>query len=155
MSTTDIPQRPTPAQLYDFVVERITEQGRPSVDCLARACVYRGANGAKCAVGHIIADEHYSPDLEGTAFLRGDGYRPLLRAVTQSLGFEELPQEHVRLLRAMQVAHDTAADDEEDIAAQRFVNRFRARLPPRPSEQPCPAQTSPSDRPSASSTTSS
>jgi hypothetical protein len=28
-------------------------------------CVYRGANGCKCAVGCLIPDDKYSPDLEG------------------------------------------------------------------------------------------
>lgn len=29
------------------------------------ACKYRGPNGLKCAAGHLIPDEQYSPDLEG------------------------------------------------------------------------------------------
>lgn len=28
-------------------------------------CKYRGPNGLKCAAGHLIPDEQYSPDMEG------------------------------------------------------------------------------------------
>jgi hypothetical protein len=35
------------------------------------SCAYRGANGSKCFIGALIADEHYSQDLEGSA-VRGD-----------------------------------------------------------------------------------
>lgn len=28
-------------------------------------CAYRGTDGLKCAIGHIISDENYSPEMEG------------------------------------------------------------------------------------------
>lgn len=31
----------------------------------ATTCLYRGPDGTKCAVGVLIADEHYTPSLEG------------------------------------------------------------------------------------------
>ena len=30
-------------------------------------CAYRGSNGTSCAVGCLIADEHYDPEIEGGA----------------------------------------------------------------------------------------
>lgn len=30
-----------------------------------RRCRYRGDNGTKCAVGHLIPDDKYSPSFEG------------------------------------------------------------------------------------------
>jgi hypothetical protein len=50
-------------EVFDFVFNKIIEQGKPSVirrivDGIASApCAYRGDNGCKCAFGHIITDE--------------------------------------------------------------------------------------------------
>ena len=43
----------------------VMQQGRASVNISGRSCLYRGPDGAKCAVGFLIADEHYDRDLEG------------------------------------------------------------------------------------------
>ena len=44
--------------------ESLLLQGVKSVDIFGN-CRYRGDNGTKCFVGHLIADEHYTEDLEG------------------------------------------------------------------------------------------
>lgn len=43
------------------------------------ACAYRGSNGLKCAVGCLIADEHYTPSLEGSGSY-SDGVAEAVRA---------------------------------------------------------------------------
>jgi len=53
--------QPVEAQeLFDYIVEAIVKQGRPSVGDNDR-CLYRGPDGLKCAAGHVIPDSMYSP----------------------------------------------------------------------------------------------
>lgn len=45
------------------IVPPLLKQGCPSHD-ESGACMYRGQNGTKCAVGHAIADAAYHPGIE-------------------------------------------------------------------------------------------
>lgn len=49
-----------------FIVEKNPQSFENSADNLVfgAACAYRGQNGSKCAVGCLIPDELYSPDME-------------------------------------------------------------------------------------------
>jgi hypothetical protein len=81
----------------------------PSLDENNDACVYRGYdddceyNGQKCAVGLFIADEHYSPDLEGASI---NDSHAVSNAVAQSWGLDELSSKQLALLDDLQTAHD-------------------------------------------------
>lgn len=50
-------------EIFDTVYKALLEQGEPSVN--NGVCAYRGANGNKCAVGHMISDDLYDPEFEG------------------------------------------------------------------------------------------
>jgi len=54
---------PTRQQTFDTVVNALRKQGCRSIK--NERCFYRGEAGLKCAVGHLIPDEKYSPDMEG------------------------------------------------------------------------------------------
>jgi hypothetical protein len=93
--------QPVEAQeLYDYIVEAVVKQGRPSVGDNDR-CLYRGPDGLKCAAGHVIPDSMYSPvAMENTGVYRLD---------TQG----ELPKSlipHVTLISYLQDAHDEASN---------------------------------------------
>jgi hypothetical protein len=61
--------KPVEAQeLYDYIVEAIVKQGRPSVGDNDR-CLYRGPEGLKCAAGHVIPDSMYSENMENNSIL--------------------------------------------------------------------------------------
>lgn len=49
--------------LFNKAVTAVIEQGEPSLNTDGY-CVYRGPNNHKCAVGHLISDEHYNPEME-------------------------------------------------------------------------------------------
>lgn len=54
-------------EAFETVVRGLYAQGGPSFDDLHHGpgiCKYRGAEGRKCAVGHLIPDEKYVPELE-------------------------------------------------------------------------------------------
>ncbi len=54
-------------EVYNKVKTALLAQGCRSLSLLGGSCKYRGYDGGKCAVGHLIDDEHYSEDFEGNA----------------------------------------------------------------------------------------
>jgi hypothetical protein len=73
------------------------------------ACKYRNINGNMCAVGCLIPDEVYSPELEGKAM----GREEIITAVGLSLKMK-LDVDTLALLRAWQNYHDSAYAQYED-----------------------------------------
>lgn len=53
-------------QIFDIVTERLLKQARRSTSN-GHDCVYRAPDGAKCAAGHLIKDQVYSPEFERRA----------------------------------------------------------------------------------------
>lgn len=102
------------------VIKKLDKQAKVSRKCLAPediwTCAYRGSNeGEACAVGHLIADEFYSPDIEGISlndvellkyyYRHGDTKDVLVVAIEKSLGFE-LNRKMFEALKTMQEVHD-------------------------------------------------
>ncbi len=88
----------TKQETFDIVVNHLrgmTEQSRAPV--LGSTCAYRGANGAKCAVGCLIPDAVYHKRLEGYA---ANSY--WVAPVLESLGHDVL------LCEDLQMVHDNA-----------------------------------------------
>lgn len=54
-------------EIFDTVYKALLEQGESSVN--NGVCAYRGPNGTKCAVGHLIPDDLYEPEFEGKNIL--------------------------------------------------------------------------------------
>ncbi len=58
----------TKQQAFDLSVNGIRAQGyRRSVAADSPSCMYRGPDGLKCTVGHMIPDELYAPALENSS----------------------------------------------------------------------------------------
>jgi hypothetical protein len=102
--------QPVEAQeLYDYIVEAIVKQGRPSVGDNDR-CLYRGPDGLKCAAGHVIPDSMYSEEMEGNAV------DSLALQTLPFLSKPALPKSlhpHQKLLTYLQSNHDAAAHDND------------------------------------------
>ena len=49
--------------LKQYIQTKLIEQGKQSIDRMM--CQYKSIDGSKCAIGHIIPDELYNPDMEG------------------------------------------------------------------------------------------
>lgn len=80
----------TDQELFDKVARHLLTQGRKSVDGNGSLCRYRGCGGLKCAIGVLIPDELYSPELEGnpawsTAVCRAAGLYEGVRHLAQCL----------------------------------------------------------------------
>lgn len=65
-------------------------------------CMYRSYEGLKCAVGCVITDAEYTPDIEGTSVIE----EGVLGRVSRSLGFV-LTEADEDLLRRLQIVHDS------------------------------------------------
>lgn len=93
---------------FDKVWTAINEQKKPSKKYVQRAsgngadllCAYRGCNGYKCAIGHLIPDSEYYTALEGESLL----------AVTQAVPTLKSFKGDVTFLRDLQNAHDGASE---------------------------------------------
>ena len=57
-------------KVFDYVRERLLEQGKASVVRTimngSSGCAYRSPDGSKCAVGWLIPDRSYDPNMEGS-----------------------------------------------------------------------------------------
>jgi len=98
-----------PQEIFDAASVHLMGMDGPSLDENNDACVYRGYdddceyNGQKCAVGLFIADEYYSPDLEGQGI---SGGQAVADAVAASWGQDDLTVDQISLLADLQNAHD-------------------------------------------------
>jgi len=115
-------------EVFDTAAKHLITQGRPAVpedgEEALRApsrCLYRTAAGLKCAVGCLIPDTHYDPEIEGGGVLsileavRANDLAVLpsnSRALSNVLGELGLMDERaLDLLYALQRMHDSYADD--------------------------------------------
>jgi hypothetical protein len=56
----------TKREVFDIVKNHLLTQNKRSVDEYGR-CMYRAPDGSKCAIGCLIPDERYKPELEKLA----------------------------------------------------------------------------------------
>lgn len=100
----------TNQEAFDRACRAIIEQGRPSYDEATGRCMYRSADGARCAIGHLIPDSEYQPSFEGDAAPR------VALAVPSLAGLDH------EMLDELQTAHDNAAVPD----SEQFLSLFRA-----------------------------
>lgn len=89
-------------QVFDKAVIALKRQNKASRDD-GGTCFYRHPDDptVRCAVGHLIADEHYSPDLEGKTVNHNK-----VQAALEASGIN-CSRHMILLLDRVQVAHDT------------------------------------------------
>ena len=93
----------TKQEIYTKVRNHLLAQGAKSKTVATGNCAYRGDHGGMCAIGCLIPDSKYTPDIEG--------YRVTSPRVQETLGLptENRTQEdyeNVRFLRELQDIHD-------------------------------------------------
>ena len=89
-------------ELFEKVSSHLLAQGRRSFS-EGRGCLYRNdTDGTKCAVGCLISDEYYSPNIEESC-LSNEAVQTI---VEKSLGIWALSFTAGRLLRNLQKMHD-------------------------------------------------
>lgn len=83
----------TRQEIFNHVIKHLKEQGCQSVDRDGDECAYRGASGRMCAVGCLLADDEYEPNMESHGVY--DIVLPL-RLENHSLLLQELQRLHDR-----------------------------------------------------------
>ena len=103
----------TKQEIFNTVCEHLIKQNKRASD--NGNCVYRTAEGLKCAVGCLIKDEYYSPWFEELtmnhvrAGVRGDFVPIRVRSFIDALVNSGVPindSETVDLLQLLQKIHD-------------------------------------------------
>ena len=89
-------------EIFNYVIPALIAQGGQSVDGTG-ACAYRGASGRKCAIGMLIKDEFYEPELEGTSVAHYGVILALRRSSVNIFDNEEF-------LHNLQRIHDSFSD---------------------------------------------
>lgn len=112
-------------EVFVKVRDHLLKQNAKSMGVYERGategCTYRGEDGASCAVGCLIDDEHYSEKLEGRSVKCGD--------VVSALERSGVPMdfEFVELLGQLQRIHDDSpsGDWDSDLKNLARVKGFR------------------------------
>jgi hypothetical protein len=100
--------------LLEKGIRGVIAQGYPSVKVINGKCMYRGDNNAKCAIGMLIPDEHYSNYLEGYSVTN----REVKTLITELYG--PFTARELLYLSSMQNCHDNASNYPAD-----FVDCFK------------------------------
>ncbi len=107
----------TSQEIFDTSVTALLKQGRRSVKP-SGYCMFRGPNGTKCAVGHLIPDDDYDPRMDQTLGEDGLGNSYTLELVAQKL---ETGQS---FLFGLQRCHDKSSDTNFDSDFRHLARAF-------------------------------
>lgn len=115
-------------EMLRYAVQAVIEQGRPSIhptsDNQSSLCLYRGPEGAKCAVGHLLPDSEYRGLMEGQPVYGSNVANALIRV------YPWLQENAARTfegpLSTLQSCHDGAATITDNPGA--FVRLFKQRV---------------------------
>jgi hypothetical protein len=55
-------------ETFDFVITHLRKQGKRATQGGGKECAYRGDDGTSCAIGCLIPDNIYDPEIEGRGF---------------------------------------------------------------------------------------
>jgi hypothetical protein len=107
-------------EIFDTVATHLFKQGRQSLHAgYDTMCAYRGADGAKCAVGVLIPDELYNDMMEGRTIWG------LLD--TSDNGLPEWLSANKELLGDLQHAHDCVGNWSGSAVMRRALNKIAGR----------------------------
>jgi len=89
--------------IFDYTLLSLRTQGEFSTD--SKGCCYRTGSGLKCAVGFLISDSEYSPDMEN------NGVGVLVEHFSKQFPSDSHPFKlHAKLLRDLQFVHDISSE---------------------------------------------
>jgi len=88
------------SEIFNYVIDHLRRQGRPSLSFTRADCRYRGVEGAMCAIGALFTDDEYSPTWEG------NGIDQLLKFQRLPPDIHECLSQHDQMLLELQAFHD-------------------------------------------------
>lgn len=87
-------------EIFDLACKGMLRQGRKSLN-ESNFCAYRGRDGLKCAVGHIIPDNLYMEEFDERD---GEHYTSVMRKLRDHIMVED--DRGLTLLGRLQLVHD-------------------------------------------------
>jgi hypothetical protein len=105
----------TQQEIFDTVVRALGIQGKPSMQ--GSHCMYRAADGSKCAAGHLIPDEAYKTSME----------HKVVSQISDAPGMPAFFKQQTAFIRELQKAHDERFYDPmaKTINTPAFISRLR------------------------------
>lgn len=120
----------TRQEAFNTALAGLRQQGRPSGG--SGGCFYRSPDGCKCAIGWLIPDDKYSPDLEGCSAESAD--------VIAAMGGDSQESHFYYDMQGSIHDHLTVKDgnfrDNLELRAKDFAYRWRL-VYPMPANAPC------------------
>lgn len=104
----------TRKQVYEFVLASIIEQGKPGSEQTSwgnSVCVYRGDDGVKCGVGHLVTDSDLKKAIKfsGGVNSKSSVNNLDINSLIYDLDLlDKSDKEDVNFLESMQATHDDA-----------------------------------------------
>ena len=122
----------TSQEIFDRVFDHLIDQGGPAVD--KGSCVYRTRDHKMCAVGCVIPDSYYHPDLEklsaGLLNTKGDyfyyGPNSSVEKIYVHPDLSQFMIKHSGLLQILQYVHDSfdySIEHEDTTSWKKYINR--------------------------------
>ena len=114
-------------EIFDKVANHLITQNRKSIDDSGNYdCVYRAYNGDMCAVGCLITDSHYNPDMEGESVYDGQVMQALSDSLEISIDYLKVNKSPViEMLSELQHAHDYLDPEEWRADLVRVAHLFK------------------------------
>ena len=110
----------TQQETFNTVVNALRKQGCKSSQVNEPDnCLYHGPSGLKCAAGHLIPDEEYNENFEGTPLLDGLSEKPtIVGNIIRRLGHD------IHLVQKLQIIHDNDEVEKWEAAFARLADKF-------------------------------
>ena len=100
--------------LFDRVLRAVRRQGYVRSEGVAEACTYRGEDGLRCFVGHLITNSEYSREIEGAT----------VRMLHEFGLFADLTHAALEFLEELQAIHDDVPPHEWEAAFANLAESF-------------------------------
>lgn len=102
-------------EAFDRVVEHLLTAKKRSVDVNGNYCLYRSPDGGACAVGALIPDELYHPDMDSRAAQEAGGGTAIYLIIDKFPGLAALfSNVNLNLLSALQRIHDDTGNWDQE-----------------------------------------
>ena len=111
--------------IFSKVVKHLLKQNEKSVKICRKngstICLYRGPSSLKCAIGCLIKDKYYNPDLE----TKTCGNSTIL----QALSLSGIKKPNISLLGNLQICHDNSAPDRWEEKLNEIAKAHKLKMP--------------------------
>lgn len=118
----------TQQEIFNKVWNHLLTQDKQAINDNEGVCLYRAEDGCMCAVGCLIPDELYDPDMEGL-----DVNNTKVRGVLEEIGLLD-QADNLGLLNSLQYIHDHVSSAYWESHLRGVADERHLKVPPVPSK---------------------